>query len=137
MTPPEQLALKEELRADWAAWMQTQPRFPQPIQRLPLTELNWLLSFAASEELNAIARELNLTPETRSRLGELMWQYAIYRDASAMLDKLGVDSATAGRIVAEVRRRIFRETSEPRLEGNVVNLKTHSPHTPPSDYNRE
>lgn len=152
MTPQEQSELKEELHADWTAWMQTRPRFPRPIQHLPLTELNRLLSFATSEELNSIARDLNLTPQTRSHLGELMWSYALRHDAgfadtAAMAERLGVPPETATRIGNEIKQRIFRvqttppkppQPPQPQVSGNLVNLRPQpSQPQPPTGYNRE
>ncbi|MBI3305448.1 hypothetical protein HYZ80_03960 [Candidatus Parcubacteria bacterium] len=146
MPPPtitsEDIAqLKAQLQQDWQRWMAGQQRFPERLQRLALLLLNQLLSFQTTDELTNIARDLNLSAEVRGRLGELMWQYAIYRDNTeanlpTVAQKLGTDGPVARRVLEEIKRRIFREFSpQPQLSGNVVNLKG-SPQTPPSDYNR-
>ena len=149
MTPAEQAELKAELRSEWDAQMKTQPRFPKQVQHLALTELNQLLSFTASEELNAIARDLNLTPQTRSHLGELMWGYALRHDAAfadttAIGQRIGVPPETAARIGDEIKQRIFRISAtppkppQPQLSGNLVNLRPQpSQPQPPTGYNRE
>lgn len=150
MTPAEQTELKAELRSEWEAQMKTQPRFPRQVQHLALTLLNQLLSFATSEELNALARELNLTPQTRSHLGELMWSYALRHDAAfadtaAMAERLGVPLETAARIGNEIKQRIFRvqtippKPPQPQVSGNLVNLRPAGPSQPPAPpgYNGE
>lgn len=161
LTPDEQTKLKAEIRQDWQRWMAKEPRFPRRIQHLPLATLNHLVSFAASEELNAIARDLNLTPQTRSHLGELMWGYALRHDAAfadtaALAQRLGVPPETAARIGNEVKQRIFRvqatppKPPQPQLSGNLVNLRPTPPaggqprppaqqwpSTPPAGYNTQ
>lgn len=149
MTPAEQTELKAELRSKWETQMKTQPRFPQQVRHLALAALNHLLSFAASEELNAIARDLNLTPQTRSHMGELMWNYALRHDAAfadtaALGQRLGVPPETTARIGDEIKRRIFRTQAtppkppQPQLSGNLVNLRPQpSQPQPPAGYNRE
>ncbi|MBI2624072.1 hypothetical protein HYW67_01075 [Candidatus Parcubacteria bacterium] len=150
MTPEEQTQIKTECHAEWQRWMSKQERFPAGLRHLPLDELNRLLSFAASEELNSIARELNLTPQTRSHMGELTWSYALRHDAAfadtaAIGQRLGVPPETAAHIGDEIKRRIFRVSAtppkppQPQVSGNLVNLRPDQPSPPSSlaEYNRE
>ncbi len=150
MTPAEQMQIKTACHAEWQRWMSKQERFPAGLRYLPLAELNHLLSFATSEKLNSIARDLNLTPQTRSHLGELMWSYALRHDAAfadtaALAQRLGVPPETAARIGDEIKQRIFRVQTippkppqPPQISGNLVNLRPQ-PSQPqaPTGYNGE